>query len=268
MATRPWLPTDLSSGLVAWWDASDLTGTAVSAWRDKVGGLTLSQAAGAAQPTFNATARNGKPGVVFSGAQSLSNATVGSLPVGTNASSVLVSGYIVPGAATSAAFLWGDFTNNGCARLIGAFGTGNGSFVLETTLGDNYPAAQTWSSVDHCVIAQISSASPAVIQINVDGGSDQTRNSNITINTTTGQGTQMGATAGSRYLTGTIQQVTVVNRTLSVSERQQFEGWESWYTGKNGSNLPANHPYKAAAPTVTTGGIIIPRRRPLLLMAS
>jgi len=40
----------------------------------------------------------------------------------------------------------------------------------------------------------------------------------------------------------------------SDDDLRRLEGWLSWDTGDNGASLAAGHPYKTAAPTVTTGG--------------
>jgi hypothetical protein len=70
------------------------------------------------------------------------------------------------------------------------------------------------------------------------------------------------------YFPSTIQQICVNSSELSDTDRQKLGRWDSWYTGKNGSNLAADHPYKAAAPTVDTEGVILLRRRPMMLIAS
>lgn len=68
--------TPLAAAADLWLDASDgntvtLSGSAVTAWADKVAGYSFTQATGAAQPAYAATALNGLPGVQFSGAQYL-----------------------------------------------------------------------------------------------------------------------------------------------------------------------------------------------------
>lgn len=72
----PWTPRSIQSDLLAWYDAEDTSTVvppggglpAVSFWRDKSGrGNDLKQTIGANQPSYNATAMNGRPGIVFDG---------------------------------------------------------------------------------------------------------------------------------------------------------------------------------------------------------
>jgi hypothetical protein len=80
-----------------------------------------------------------------------------------------------------------------------------------------------------------------------------------------------GAYAGGYWVGEHAEHIIFVG-TLSLSEQQQLEGYLAWNNGTQGS-LAANHPYKAAAPTIAGGGgtppvIITPRRRPIMLICS
>ena len=60
------------AGLTEFFDASDtthivLSGSNVSGWTDKVGGITVSQAIAANQPTYSTTSLNGYPGIACNG---------------------------------------------------------------------------------------------------------------------------------------------------------------------------------------------------------
>lgn len=81
----------LGASLLAWWDAehTDLLtiggGGAVSAWEDKVGGLTPVQATGSSQPIYDDTAVNGRPALSFDGIDDfLLLGTPTGLPTGAN----------------------------------------------------------------------------------------------------------------------------------------------------------------------------------------
>jgi len=50
-----------------------------------------------------------------------------------------------------------------------------------------------------------------------------------------------------RYFIGNIQEVLVFTGSITVSQRQQVEGYLAWKWGLQGS-LPANHPYKKTPP--------------------
>lgn len=63
-------PLDLGSTLLAWWDASQgvtVSGSAVTAWRDRRNGYVVAQGASANRPTWSATGFNGAPGLTFDG---------------------------------------------------------------------------------------------------------------------------------------------------------------------------------------------------------
>lgn len=66
------------SGLVQWYDAADqstmtLNGSTVSEWRSKVGGVSVSQATAAAQPTLTTGYYNGRSALTFDGGDFLAN---------------------------------------------------------------------------------------------------------------------------------------------------------------------------------------------------
>lgn len=67
-----WSPLDLGASLIAWWttdraDLITLNSTAVTSWKDVVGGYDAVQAVSAARPIYSATSFNGAPGVSFDG---------------------------------------------------------------------------------------------------------------------------------------------------------------------------------------------------------
>jgi hypothetical protein len=78
------------SGLVQWYDASDqatmtLNGSTVSEWRSKVGGVAVSQATAAAQPTLTQSYYRGRSALTFDGGDFLANL---SLPIQRNGMSI------------------------------------------------------------------------------------------------------------------------------------------------------------------------------------
>lgn len=80
------------SGLVQWYDAADqstmtLNGSTVSEWRSKVGGVAVSQATAAAQPTLTTGYYNGRSALTFDGGDVLANL---SLPIQINGFTVAV----------------------------------------------------------------------------------------------------------------------------------------------------------------------------------
>jgi hypothetical protein len=89
-----WTPLALGSNLLAWWDASQgvtLSGSEVTAWEDRKGGSSVSQATSASRPLFSATGFNGAPCLTFDGTDdNLSAESVFSLPTGGTASRIWI----------------------------------------------------------------------------------------------------------------------------------------------------------------------------------
>jgi hypothetical protein len=111
--------------------------------------------------------------------------------------------------------------------------------------GGNDNATETWISTDRFIIFQLTGQNAS---LNVDGNAAES----ATLTPTTNTGTASGSMGEWQFFgnkwNGSIQQIVICNSTLSTSQRQKLEGWESWYDGKNGSNLPAGHPYKNYPP--------------------
>jgi hypothetical protein len=269
MADRPWLPTDLPN-LLEWWDASQgVTSAAgsVSQWLGVKSGIAAIQATAASQPTFSASARNGKPGLSFSGSnQNLKfNASLFLIANLT----VALSGYMLPGYAGQwrRAFAFGQAADQS-SSAIQIIRRGSDNLVAERTLGAsgaNGAAGVDWAGFDRFPIV---TKAGTVGKFFVDGLYKALGTFAATFAGVTSTDGYIGQGVGyADNFPGIIQQICVFSSALSDSDRQKLEGWESWYTGKNGSNLAADHPYKAAAPTVDTGGaVLLPRRRrPILI---
>ncbi len=133
--------------------------------------------------------------------------------------------------------------------------TDNVGYVTAGTYGSGSNAVTTvpWVTFDRFAIGQFSGQT---VQANGDGGTVVTATASPTTNTALSNGLIGKLTGYGDYWDGVIQQIVIWSGTLSTSDRQSLEGWDSWYTGQAGANLPSNHPYKNAAPTVTTGGTV------------
>lgn len=263
-----WTPLNLGSALLAWWDAQNtanitFNGSTVAAWFDSKNHLGAFQAATASQPTYSATARNGKPGLSF--AQSPVNTLIfdpvsGGFPSGSSASTIAIAAYtsVVPATATQQ-FVFGygpAVTTAGQSRVMGQAATtdptsGVPFFGTSGAGGNDYASAESWENVDRFVVSQLSGQSS---NLNVDGNA--TESATLTPTTNTVLTTNFGAIGqwrefGNAWL-GVVQQVVVLNALLDTNQRQCLEGWESWHDGKAGSNLPVSHPYKSAAPTTSS----------------
>lgn len=249
----PWTPLNLGSALVAWWDAqaassTSLSGSSVISWTDKVGGIVASQGTSGNRPTFSPTARNGKPGLVFASASSqrlLFNPA--GLP--TSARTVSVAGFAHTFDSGRVIFAYGQSSG----------GAGFNIFANPTvTFYDNSTAATSaegWSNADR--FATIGYNGSNTLSIKVDGGIVE--NFAQAIFTADVQGTIGDFVTGSGApWDGSAQQILLTNRLLTATEQAQIEGWESWYDGKAGANLPVNDPYKTAPPLTSVNATIAP----------
>lgn len=250
---RPWLPTDLGTALLAWWDASDTStmsptptnGAAVQTWTAKGGiGIVASQTTAASQPVWQSTGRNGKPCLYLnSGSSQCFSFDPTQFLRSTIAASV--AGYIdnvgqfVGSGYWCRAFAFGDADDSTSLQIIQR---GDTNTAGEYTLGGS---TLTWVGVDRFVeVTAINNAGT----LTVDG-------------TQTNTGTFGGTFAGTLgfigrglsytdYWPGLFQQIVVTDGSLTAAQQQQLQGWESWADGKNGGNLPFGHPYKYGPPVV------------------
>lgn len=254
VATTLWNPAN-DTHVVAWWDAQDsphitLSGSNVTAWTDRVGGISPVQATGGSQPTFSATARNGKPGLTFSGGQSLmQGGSLGTIPAVNTAITMVVAGF-----ASATPGTWADAFGYGASgagnlRQMGIFST-NAIAASSTPAGINYVVTESWLNTDRFALLEWSAGN--AITGFIDGGSGEVGSTNSPV--AVGGNVSIGSNIDgiSQPWTGVIQQIVVTNTIATTNERQCLEGWESWYDGKAGSNLPGGHPYKLAPPTVSS----------------
>lgn len=250
-----WTPLNLGTALVAWWDAQDtahiaLSGSNVTSWTDKVSAIPAAQATPANQPTWSATARNGKPGLVFNGTSQLLTFNPTLFPAGAAARTISVAGFF-------------NSTGQGYALSYGINSAGSVFNILANStvvsLFDGtavFSSAESWGSVDRFVSVGMSAAGAGTF--NVDGlAAEAFTDTTLTTGSTTGIiGAYInGAVA---FWNGPIQQIVVANRVLTTLEQNKIDGWESWYDGKAGSNLPVGHPYKLRAPLVSDIAIPVP----------
>lgn len=242
-----WTPLNLGSALVAWWDAHSLSSSPVSSWVDTKSGIAATQGTGANQPTWSATARNGTPGLSFNGTSSNLTFTPTGFPAGSSASTFLVGGFLNT-ANTTNFFSALTYGTNAGLQLWSL--SNEGGFASMQNGSDNGKSTLSWNNLDRCVIVTTPTGSNPSQNIYVDGNTPTT-NVRGTPNLTLTNGF-IGAyfSAGSLW-NGVIQQIVVMNRVATTSEAAKLAGWESWYDGKAGANLPGGHPYKSRAPYVS-----------------
>jgi hypothetical protein len=244
-----WTPLNLGSDLVAWWDPQDtanivLSGSNVSSWTDKFSGIAATQATSGNQPVWSATARNGKAGLTFAGAQTL-NFTATGFPTGTDPHTVLLAGESTT-SGTAAAFFWGTEAPNECREVASVSG-----LAYMAYFGPDHTTTTNWLNADLCFIDTTTGGASPTDNFYPDGGAVQSATPGA-FNTVGTVGVFGAKPSGVTPWFGVIQQIVVCNAVLSTSDRQNLEGWESWYDGKAGSNLPIGHPYKLHPPTVAS----------------
>jgi hypothetical protein len=220
-------------------------GATVSTWADKSGNARNSPA-NTTGAVFAANSLNGRGTINFT-AQGRYYVTPNFVPSSTNAPSIFVvaqqTGYTSGNSeiviATVGSPTWATFD------LFGSAGTFIARLNMYNNQGEN---------------GGISISSPAFISIVGSGAPSYSASmfGNGTLNVTfTGSGTNplstsMGFNIGSSAgFIGNIYDVIMYNTALSTLQRQQIEGYLAWKWGLQ-ANLPADHPYKSAAPTSTS----------------
>lgn len=241
-----WTPLNLGSALVAWWDPNsgvivDASGN-VASWTDRVGGIVASQSNASSRPGFSATARNGKPGLLFNGSQYLTTPAVALPSLDFN---MAVAFY---GTATGNQIYivgWGG----GGQRQGRAFcKLADNNFYFDETndgFGDTAPAL---SNDNFGVVDYLSSSNAA--KYFQDGVLVASGSSTLAASGKNAFGIGYWPVYGPSW-TGAIQHILICNKSLTTSQRQKLGGWESWADGKAGSNLSSSDPYKSRAPYVS-----------------
>lgn len=229
-----WTP-NLSSAVIAWWDAQDSphitqSGGIVSAWADRIGGVSGTD--GHSTTSYSATGRNGKAAITINPFPLSFGSN--SFPSGSATSTIAIASFN-NSQATQSQFNYGAGGSTGSWRSIGMSGqNGSGDLFNEATTGSiNLFGADSF--LEYIITASSQS-------LYVDG----------TLGATSSFVPATSGNAGNIGLGGvivTIQQILVLNASPSTNLRQCLEGFESWYDGKAGANLPGGHPYKSAAPT-------------------
>jgi hypothetical protein len=136
---------------------------------------------------------------------------------------------------------WGIYpTSTTALNLIvntGASGTGQ-----QSTVSSGAISAMTSMRM----IGAIFNMTAKTVSVRLDGSAVTTGNlTNCIGSLTLAQIMRLGTSADSRFASCVIKDVAIV---AGASDYQRIEGWQAWQHGLT-ANLPANHPYKNAAPT-------------------
>jgi len=247
-----WTPADITTAL--WLDAADAStitesSNAVSQWDDKSGnGRHVSQANAGSRPVFAPTGLNGKQTIDFDGNDFLKNASF--QPAGA------LSCFIVFNRDTAGGILINAQRTNGIFEIAGSSGA-NYKNVTITATGAMNPAlgfdiANGGTNQDIILGIQYDGSGSAstdfVARLN---GADQAITNSGAVGFLSETGFTVGARAvqGLNYYNGRISELVYISSQASLSDVEKLEGYlaHKWNLT---ANLPNDHPYKTAAPTV------------------
>lgn len=254
-----WTPLNLGSAVVAWWDAGSGigfgSGSNVNTWTDRANGIVATNGA-ATFPVFSATSRNGKPGVSFSGGVAKMLFSAASFPSGSAASTVGVSTFQTSNSNNSIAFSWGSAT----AHAARAFGKGATNLGLYSDGGTNEATTEGFGTTDRFLVSVMPGGTSPTNRLYVNGGLAETAAFSTPVTTTSNGFIGIWPDGSSFNMIGIIQNIYVFNRELTDSELEFLAGFDSWWTGKAGSDLPASSHFKTRPPLASDPAFLLGNR--------
>jgi hypothetical protein len=252
-----WLPTDLSSGLALWLDASDtntitMTNNAVSQWDDKSGNSRhVSQSNVSVRPTYNATGLNNLPTISSTDSPSkflVTNGNTSGFSGGANLWAFVTAtmdsntnsfGRLISYDQTTRV----DWNQSDLAALILRAVSGNGIGSYRNSANRSFVTA---SLATPMVFGTVYDGTNNISYLNGTAGNSSASTGNfsssprITILT-------YGASPTSNSWRGNCSEIIIGDTALSSNDRQKIEGYLAHKWGLT-ANLPANHPYKSSPP--------------------
>jgi len=256
-AAASWTPANITTAL--WLDAADAStitesGGAVSQWNDKSGNARhFSQGIAANRPTVNSTAINSKPALVFDGIND--SLAAGSAVIPTTHSLFIV---FVPTIESVTGVLLGQWEAAQSGRFLMSC---NQDCAGSTTAGRlnpfNASASQGGCTGGFALDVSITNTATILESISATGSENWkllkngTEWDSATITSVyQGVNTALGTTSASGsslYYDGQIAEIVLTASALPLGDRQKLEGYLAHKWGLT-ANLPADHPYKTAAP--------------------
>lgn len=249
-----WTPAQLTTAL--WLDASDAStittvSGAVSQWNDKNGNArNATQSTSSARPSVLSSALNG-----YQALQYTSN--------GKFLEVLSESAF----RYTSTFYLFTVFqASKAGANVIlnkGRNTYGSNGWYLEASTSASTVVGVTSNASVSTISSTYTTGSTAITSHEINGATCRARRNGTTDSTTVGFKPswiaaanttslaigQYNVSAGSNDFQGLIHQIIIMSSVPSFSIIQNLEGWAAHYYNLQG-NLPADHPYKSAAPTV------------------
>jgi hypothetical protein len=265
-----WTPSAISTAL--WLDAADsstlfasavggsgsVADGAVSRWEDKSGsGRHVSQSNLGQAPIRKTAIQNSLDVVRFDSAGLLNNNA--QLLRNVSGYSFFFAGVSTTATAERTMFAVSTSANN--ARFVAAKLATSGFLRVggRRTVAQSFSAAESTVNLNTAaVVSCVANHSATTITSWANGTQAATNTSwhdaGTTENDAGGAFVAFNAGSSSNFF-GDIFELVLVHQSMAVADRQIVEGYLAWKWGLQG-NLPADHPYKNAAPAI--GGGIIP----------
>lgn len=263
--TSAWTPAALGPALALWLDAADastitLNGGTVSQWNDKSGNARhVSQATAVNQPTYNTTALNGKPSLVFDGTDDFIANTATGIAATANVSLFMVTtARQNPGnyrGFFSSSPLGGSDYTSGLVMDQGGIATTALNYIgVEGAKGGTNTDLMTGSIPFGQPTLLALAYETAETRLRVNGGQFQgtrsTSGSNVSLDLIhLGVRYWFGAVQSNTHASINLSDVVLVVGAMSTTDRERLEGYLAWKWGLE-ANLPAGHPFESRPPTV------------------
>lgn len=251
-----WTPAKIATSL--WLDAADdttvvRTGSEVTRWKDKSSGNDCVQVGATTKPIYTANGFNGLGCLTFDGTDdflySLNSITSG---IYTGDFNVF---WVATNTANGGAIITERASPNvGVSQWLNFFGT--------PYISSDGAAVSSNHRIGLSDYSLLTASGGIVSHFHTAGIRDRLWFNGLSIPVIAGTATNISGSAGYRIgvreaavgqrWPGKIMEILVLARTVSTTERQVVEGYLAWKWGLQ-ANLPADHPYKNAAPTYTRG---------------
>jgi len=262
MTTRLWNPSDLGSSVCRGWYNSEnktVNGTDVESLTDLSGNNNdLGQMPTASYPsTTNASTLNGITGVRFTSGDALkTSSNLGDIDTQNYEMIVVVKGESSSGSGSGIEYVlgWTDGSNDGHA--FGYYDLSSFGFTAYYQITGGSQGSQVISGDANTLenpasMLGLGKKDSSYSRIMLDGSEKkQFLYDTVTTNNPIYLGTRGNVTP---VLNGTVFEVVILLNNSS-SDREKTEGYLAHRYGIEG-NLPSDHPYKSAAPTVTALGL-------------
>lgn len=263
-ANEQWVPTDMPA-VKLWFDAWDTStmafATGVSSWTDRVTGLAVTQATGAAQPIHSTTSFNGLPSVTGSGSQSLivtSGALLADILKSKSGSSAV--SLHMPTITSASVMQIGKVCTNSSAnarleaRITGATRNGVSLRVVDADVTQNITDNTTVASANVALIETYNLDYAVADQVRLSSNGIRGGVTAITSAATATSATDCGGVSlfssatSSQFFTGRIACFIITEQSQTAATEEKAEGYLAHRWALT-SLLPGGHPFKTVAPT-------------------